>query len=225
MITDEMIAEAAAELNQALIDSLPDPHKCKHQFSKRFERKMEKLIHRVNHPFRHMVLNRVASILLVILIGFTVVMSFSPTVRATVFGWIKQAYKSFYTYYFETDVGTDSNYRYRIDPLPDGYTEVSYTENNGVFMYVFVDNQNEMIIFVYSQSPDSPMFYIKKDKYLVDEVLVNDKTADLYITQDNTLANGIIWSNEESGFVFYISGKLDGEELKKLAESVIQCPH
>ena len=44
MITDEMIAEAAAELNQALIDSLPDPRDCKHHFSKKFERKMKIMI-------------------------------------------------------------------------------------------------------------------------------------------------------------------------------------
>ena len=225
MITDEMIAEAAAELNQALIDSLPDPHECKHQFSKKFERKMEKLIHCVNHPIRYMVLNRVASILLVILIGFTMVMSFSPTARAAVFGWIKQAYESFYSYYFETDVDTESNYRYRIDPLPEGYTEVSYTENNGVFMYIYVDAQNEMICFVYSKSPHSAVFDIKKEEYVVDTITVNEKTADLYITQDSTLANGIIWSDEESGFIFYISGKLDGEKIKNLAESVVQCPY
>ena len=98
MITDEMIAEAAAELNEAMIKSLPDPHECKHQFSKKFERKMERLIYRVNHPIRYKIVSRVASILLVLLIGFTVVMSCSPTSLSSVIGWIKQVYESFYSY-------------------------------------------------------------------------------------------------------------------------------
>lgn len=224
MITDEMIAEAAAELNQALVDSLPDPHECKHQFSKKFERKMKKLIHRVNHPVRHMVLNRVASVLLVILLGFTMVMSFSPTARAAVIGWIKQAYESFYSYYFETDVETDSNYRYQIDPVPDGYFEMSYAENNGYHVIVYSDNETS-IVLAYADRSYYPMLYVKREGYRVEEAMVNGKIADLYISEDGSLANGIVWCDTESGYMVYISGHLEIEELKNFAERVKKCPY
>lgn len=39
MITDEMLAEAAAELAEAINASLPAPEECHHQFSAKFERK------------------------------------------------------------------------------------------------------------------------------------------------------------------------------------------
>lgn len=220
MITDEMIAEAAAELNEAMINSLPDPHECKHQFSRKFERKMEKLIHRVNHPVRYMMLSRVASILLVIFIGFAMVMSFSPTARAAVFGWIKQAYESFYSYYFETDVEKESNYRYQIDPLPEGYTELSSSLDEEISTYIYLSAQNELLVFTYSTDPDESIFNLKRDKYIVEEVSVAGNQADLYLTEDTSLANGIIWRDEESGVVFFISGRADGEELIKLAKSV-----
>ena len=219
MITDEMIAEAAAELNQALIDSLPDPHECKHQFSKKFERKMEKLIHRVNHPIRHMVLNRVASILLVILLGFTMVMSFSPTARAAVIGWIRQVYESFYSYYFETDVETESNYRYQIDPLPEGYIEMSYSENNGIYLVAY-SNEKSIIYLSYTEGPDPSKIFVEKEGHFVEEILVNGKIADLYISEDESMPNVILWCDQEKGCLFYISGQLNGVELKKLAESV-----
>lgn len=225
MITDEMIAEAAAELNQALVDSLPDPHECKHQFSKKFERKMEKLIHRVNHPIRYMVLNRVASILLVILIGFTMVMSFSPTARAAVFGWIKQAYESFYSYYFETDVETESNYRYQIDPLPEGYTVLSSNLDGRTCTYLFLNDQNELLVFTYSIDATDSLFYVNREHYIVEEVWISGDKADLYLTEDTSLTNGIIWQNKESGVVFSISGRVDSEELINLAESVKKCPY
>lgn len=225
MITDEMIAEAAAELNQALIDSLPDPHECKHQFSKKFERKMEKLIHRVNHPIRHMVLNRVASILLVILLGFTMIMSFSPTARAAVFGWIKQAYESFYSYYFETDVETESNYRYQIDPLPEGYVEVANSEDDGLGTCIYVSEKNEMMILMYSNNPHSSPFFIKKEGFLVEEILVNGNTADMYISIDGSEPNGIIWLDTENNILFFISGEFDSTELKNLAQNVKKCPY
>lgn len=220
MITDEMIAEAAAELNEALIKSLPDPHECKHQFSKKFERKMDKLIYRVNHPIRYKIVSRVASILLVMLIGFTVVMSCSPTARAAVIGWIKQVYESFYSYYFETNVDTDSSSKYQIDPLPEGYVEISIDEDNGTFIGIYANDKNEMLTFSYSVSPESAMFYVVKEAYLIEETQISGNKADLYISIDGSQSNGIIWCDESIGIIFYISGRFDGEELKILAESV-----
>ena len=158
MITDEMIAEAAAELNEAMIKSLPDPHECKHQFSKKFERKMDRLIYRVNHPIRYKIASRVASILLVVLLGFTVVMSCSPTARAAVIGWIKQVYESFYSYYFEANVDTYSSNKYQIDPLPEGYAEISHTEESGMILYVFANGQTGNFDIQLKQVPDKRMF-------------------------------------------------------------------
>ena len=224
MITDEMLAEAAAELNQALIDSLPDPHECKHHFSKKFERKMEKLIHRVNHPIRYMVLNRVASILLVILIGFTMVMSFSSTARATVIGWIKATFESFYSYYFVTDTKTESNYKYQIDPLPEGYVEMSYTENDGYHIFIY-SNGESVLVFSYADGDDPSLFYVKKEEYYVKEIRVDGNPGDLYISKDGKNANGIVWCDVERGCIFFITGQFDSQEIKKLAECVIQCPN
>lgn len=220
MITNEMIAEAAAELNEALIKSLPDPHECKHQFSKKFERKMDKLIYRVNHPIRYKIASRVASILLVVLIGFTVVMSCSPTARAAVIGWIKQVYELFYSYYFEANLDTHSSNKYQIDPLPEGYMEISKDEDNGTYICVYANDENEMLIFSYSVSPESAMFYVIKEGYLIEEIQISGNKADLYISIDGSQSNSIVWCDENVGIIFYVSGRFDGEELKILAESV-----
>lgn len=225
MITDEMIAAAAAELNEAMIMSLPHSRECKHQFSQRFERKMKKLIYRVNHPFQQLVLRRVASILLVILLGSTLVISFSPTVRAAVFGWIKQAYDSFFSYYFETEIDTNSSNEYQIDPLPEGYVEISYTEDSGTNTYVYANEQNNILVFTYSISPESSAFFLEQEGFFIEEVLVSEKPADLYLAKDGSMNNGIIWCNEEVGLIFFITGQFDGGELIHIAESVkIKCP-
>lgn len=225
MITDAMIAEAAAELNEAMIKSLPAPHECKHQFSKKFERKMDKLIYRVNHPIRYKVTSRVASILLVILFGFTVIISCSPTVRAAIFGWVKKAYESFYSYYFDSEAETESNGKYQFDPLPEGFIEISNTEDSGTHTYVYINEHNEMLLFAYSQSSDSSVFFLDQEGYIVEEIFVSDKSANLYLAKDGSKTNGIIWCDEESGLIFFITGQFDGDELKNLAESVInKCP-
>ena len=50
MITDEMLRIAAAEADQAIRESLPNPEDCDHQFSSEFERKMRHVIRRGRHP-------------------------------------------------------------------------------------------------------------------------------------------------------------------------------
>lgn len=225
MITDEMIAAAAAELNEAMINSLPDPNDCKHEFSKKFERKMDKLISRVNHPIRYKIASRVASILLVALFGFTVVMSCSPTARAAVIGWIKQVYESFYSYYFDANVDTNSSNKYQIDPLPEGYVEISHTEDNGMILYVFANEKNEMLVFAYSEKTDSSVFFVEKVGYWVEDTEVLGFSGDLYLSKDGSLPNGLIWYDMESGYVFYLSGQFDEKELINFAGSIKKCPN
>lgn len=96
MITDEMMAQAASELADAINESLPAPSECTHQFSPRFEKKMKRLIRRANHPTIYRALRSVASILLVIMIGFGSTLAVSAEAREIVFGWVKQQYENFY---------------------------------------------------------------------------------------------------------------------------------
>lgn len=42
-LTDEQIGQAAAEVEQAILDQLPDPADCHHEFSDEFKRKMNEL--------------------------------------------------------------------------------------------------------------------------------------------------------------------------------------
>ena len=54
---------------------------------------------------------------------------------------------------------------------------------------------------------------------------MNGNPGDLYISKDGNNANGIVWCDVESGYMFFISGEFNSQEIKKLAESVIQCPY
>lgn len=101
MITDEVLAQAAAELADAINESLPDTSECIHHFSARFERKMKGLIHRFSHPMLYRTLRSVASTLLVIMIGLGSIFTVSEEARELVLGWVGQQYESFYEYFFE----------------------------------------------------------------------------------------------------------------------------
>lgn len=57
-----MLAQAAAELADAINESLPDPSECSHQFSPRFEKKMKRLIRKSHHPIFYRTLRTVARV-------------------------------------------------------------------------------------------------------------------------------------------------------------------
>lgn len=106
MINDVSLRKAAAELATAVNENLPDPKECVHQFSPDFEKKIKRLTRKTKHPIIHHCLRNIASFLLIIIIGFCGVLAFSSDARATVFGWVKEQYRSFYEYFLKEKLST-----------------------------------------------------------------------------------------------------------------------
>lgn len=220
-ITDEMMAEAVADMNEAMLRSLPKPEECHHEFSAKFERKMKRAIYRAEHPIQYRVMQRVASIVLVLFIGFVSILAISPTVRAAVFGWIREQYESFITYYFED--GTSANKdptAFYISGLPAEYAEIAASNMSDIQTYVYADSTGQFLYFSYSTNPDAANYLIKEDGYSVEFVSVLNYPADFFLAEDTNQSNCIIWCDEENRIIFYISAFLEKNELIALAESV-----
>ena len=222
-ITDEMMAEAAEEMNEAMLRSLPDPDDCHHEFSRKFKRKMKRVIYRADHPVQFRIMQRVATIFLVICIGFATILTFSPTVRATVLGWIREQYESFVAYYFEDGTPpSNGTTEYYISKLSSDFSELSatYDEETGVFVGIYSDSIGNNLYFTYSTIPENADFFIKRDDYEIEQVLVSGNPADFYLSIDGTESNGIIWCDDNEKVTFFISAMMGKDELLDFAESV-----
>lgn len=220
-ITEQMIAEAAAEMNDAMLNSLPNPDDCRHKFSARFERKMRRVIFRVDHPVPFRIVQRVASIVLVLFIGFATILAASPTVRAAVFGWIREQYESFITYYFDDGISVNkSPATFYISGLPEEYVEIAASNMSDIQTYVYADSAGQFLYFSYSTNPDAANYLVKEDGYSVECVSVLNYPADFFFAEDTSQSNCLIWCNEENRVIFYISAFLEKNELIALAESV-----
>lgn len=57
-------------------------------------------------------------------------------------------------------------------------------------------------------------------KYDHQAVSINGCPGELYIFQDDTDTNNLVWVNEEMGVLFNINGTLSGDELLRIAESM-----
>lgn len=220
MITDEMLAQAAAELAEAINASLPAPEECHHQFSTKFERKMKRLIYRTNHPIQHRILRSVASILLVVLLGFSSILAVSVDARAAVFGWIRGQYESFYAYFFEGRPGDEEPASYYPGWMPDGYEYETTLKIDGGEAIIFVNSDGAIAQFSYSSAPDSFGMYIESAECEHQTVSINGLEGDLYIPADTSLASGIVWIDSSNGVIFHVSAPINADELIKIAEHI-----
>lgn len=223
MITEEMMASAAAEMNDAMLRSLPDQEDFHHTFSTKFERKMKRLIYRTDHPIQTLILQRVASVILVLFVGLATIMAISPTVRAHVLGWIRERYESFIAYYFVDELCNEtSNGEYYIDCLDTEYTLIYSSNEDDIHFQIYADSDGGTIHFIYAANYTRNIMYIKQDKYEITPVSINDNVGDLYISIDGTEKNSIIWCDEQSRIMFYLSADIDPESLILFAENRIR---
>lgn len=220
MMTDKQLAEACAELNEAMLRSLPAPEECDPRFSQSFQRKMARVTRRANHPISYRVMQRVASFLLVLFLGFMTVLAVSPAARAAFAVWIRETYESFFVYSFTEDSeGPAPNMNYYISELPEGYVEIMSSLDNMLGCYAYVNEDEFMLSFVYTYGEASKIF-LNQEGYTVKPVTVAGHPGEVYVDHVSNPSNGIIWVDEEKQIMFIITGQLNEEELLALAESV-----
>lgn len=221
MLTDKLLAAAAAEVNEAMLRGLPEPGDCAPEFSPRFERKMRHVLRRGNHPVAYRMMQRAASIVLVLLIGFASILAVSPTVRANVWGWIRERYESWTVYRYEDSVPSDvAAIEYKLIDLPEGYTEIRRSNMPDIETIIYEDADGSCLFFSYSKNPEAIMYLVKAEGYAIEEVEVRDMKGEVYSAEDASNSNCIIWSDDTENTMFYISGYFNREELVALAESV-----
>lgn len=221
MITDKMLAQAAAELATAINESLPEPTDCTHEFSAEFERKMKRITRRANHPILYRTLRSVASIILVITIGFGSVLVVSAEARAAVFGWVREQYESFYEYFFEGEATSEKARQYSLEWIPEGSEMVTFYEIPGGEVFVFADTQDRIIQFTYTTSKEGSSLFVDTVEYEQYDVTVNSYPAKVYMSLSPDETNAIIWIDTSTDTLFYISAPFEQAELLKMAENVI----
>lgn len=221
MITDEMLREAAFKAAIRINDSLPLSDECEHQFSAKFEKKMERLIHRTNHSIHYRFLRSAAIIVLVLLLGFSSVLTVSVEAREMVFGWIRQQYDTFYQYIFVGETNTPETSRYSPSWMPDGFTLIASFEIEGGMTYIYSDEIGRTAQFSYSSNPQALEMYIKGVDYNHYEVTINGVVGDVYIAPSESESSELVWSDDSSGVIFSVSAPVKKDVLIKIAENIL----
>ena len=180
---------------------------------------MANLIRKSKCTNRCRVLRYVASITIVIFISFAMLLVSTPSVRASVIGWIKE-YCAPYIEYIIPQANNTESFDYGITSLPSGYVELKRTNAGDSCIVIYSNDSGNLIQLMYSKDVDAGSFFVVEENHLIQEVRVSNFTADLYIPTNDTDNLSIVWYDHVRSVVFYISAQVTPLELVYYAENV-----
>lgn len=220
MISDETLQRAAAEYEQALLESLPEVGDGDHAFSPAFEKKMRRLCRQAKYARTYSAVKRAACAAIAVLLCGSMLLMGNAEVRALVYGWVQSAYNSYTMFYFSGGADEPSTTRtYEFETVPEGYTflERMDTADGGSIFYVRDDGM--LLVLDYEFSIDGETFLFKAEDHTHIQENVDGIIMDIYIANSETETSAIMWENDEK-VMFIISAPCEKDELIEFAKNV-----
>lgn len=221
MISEEMLKKAAAEADQAIIDSLTAPADCKREFSPSFQRKMRRICRKANHPVIYQLPKYAACFVLVVALASGTWLTIDVEARVAFFAWVREKYEAFVEYRFIGEAPQESEIvDYELAWLPEGFSfQKEQSLGNSTFL-TYANDSGQRILFSYLQGDDATSLFMMADYTEVQSVQVGNAKADFYLASQETSPNGLVWVSENENVCFCITASLPKETILKLAESV-----
>ena len=222
--SDNELRLAAINARNAILASLPEPESCKPEFSITFLEKMNMLLRldkkRTVHKRR---IRRLVAAILALMIAAAALITFHPTIRATVQKWLRTTFGSTILYHYIEEQPADALPNYSIGWLPEGYTLVDSYEDPAC-RYLVYQNKDEQYLYIdFNAMFDGTLNEMEWDpdlKYNYMQITVNGCPADLYIVPDQSVSSDLLWFDEDAGVAFQVSGFLSKDELIRIAENI-----
>lgn len=217
-----MLRNAAADVRNAMLDSLSTLDKSNHIFSPQFERKMRRLMHRQRAWYR--ILQRVAAVFLALLLGCGIWLVADVNASSVFLKWVQNVYENSVVYQFFGFGNMQEKPKlsdYRPTWLPDGYVE-EYT--------IATDSQ---IVIDYSNANDETVYFqfMELGEHTQEEIIlagmaapidvtVNGMHGKFYQATDIAQSNVLLWFDTEHNIAFSLHGYLEKPIMLRIAESV-----
>lgn len=222
--TEEQLRGAAEEVRRAMLAGQPSPEACRREFSPAFEGKMDALLRRERRRTRRrQVWQRAACVLLALLLGGSLWLAVDQKARAGFLSWVRESYERSVSLLFRGEE-TDLRYpRCRLEWVPEGCT-VRYPAYTGETEYSAVltpdDGGEDTLFGCVAREGEWTLSLDYGENYTVRTVEVSGGTGELYLCQDGSGPNSLVWQQEDGQLICYLTGYLSGEEMLRVAEGV-----
>ena len=162
----------------------------------------------------------VAAACLVFIIGFGILMVVSTEARAAVWGWVSELYQeNMYKIFFDGKAEEPVELKYELGWLPEGTVFVTKYDVTGGESYIYTDETELLINFLYSTDPEAVYYLIANDA-VKQEVAVKGLPGEVFISPSEKETNTIVWSDNSIPVMFAFTAEYDTETLIKVAENI-----
>ncbi len=195
-----------------------------YSFSTEFETRMKRLLtkdRRKDHVKKTMYYSRkVASIVIIVLGLLFSSLLLNTEVRATVGKVLVEWYEKFTTFSFRDDVVIDENKDWILSYIPEEYSQKNYEVLGRIKNIEYSNVQEDKIRFTYVPDNSITNISVDNENHEIDTFILLGNKAYSIIATNNEFDNGIIWNLE--GYTFDLWSKLPIDELKRMAESIVE---
>lgn len=162
----------------------------------------------------------VAVACLFIAVGFCTLLAVSTEVRAAVWGWVSELHAdNMYKIFFDGDAEEAVSFKYEPGWLPEGTEFVTKFDVSGGETFIYTDETELLINFIYSTDPES-VYYLIAEDVIKQNVTVNGLPGEVFISPSKEETNTILWSDNSIPVMFSFTAEYDMETLIKVAENI-----
>ena len=198
-ITDDLLFQHCANVENFILEQIPDEEDIDYEYPKEFEKKIKKIIKEEKRgPFLNKIYSytkKVAVVFIAFLISlFTLTMSVEA-LRTKFFDMVKDVYEKFTIYRFKVDDNDNGKVKYleekNINYLPNGFKEIERYEYDNDISITYSDGEDYITLnYVMIEGGN---LYMDTENAKISKVQINDHDAD-YIEKENR--SSLLWQDE-----------------------------
>lgn len=223
--TDEALRNAAILVRESMLSSLNEEKVPEHEFPDDFLKSVREEARQSEKKHRHdgELLRRCIAAVLSVVVGVTLFFAINTEARAAAAEWIKKVFGGQTLFSFlqeDTHVPLD----FQLLWLPDGVEMVDETQTELTHSQLYQDAQdskNGFVIRCGSMDSQGDLMIVHGDaSYDIRTVEVNGLPGELYISNDTSISNVLVWFDEPNRIVFTIDSTLTPNVILHIAENV-----
>ncbi|MGJ0848516.1 DUF4367 domain-containing protein [Tissierella praeacuta] len=226
MVFEALFRQAVVDDFNEEIDSIPPNEQLAkiYSFSPEFEVRMKKLFAKNRRKdFAKAIMfysRKIASILIIVLGLLFSTLLFNTEVRATVGKVLVEWYEKFTSFTFKDGKVIDKKKDWTLNYLPKGYVLKNFEMLGNITNIEFINNQGDKIRFSYRPEESITNISVDNENHEIDRCIILENEAFSISSVNDQFDNGVIWNT--NGHTFDLWGKLPIDELKKIAESILE---
>lgn len=223
IITDEALRNAAKQVRESMLASLPE-EPTEHTFSEEFLTSIEKLRQsEQKRASRITLFRRSIAALLSVVVGLSLFFGLNTEARAAALRWAKQTAwgRTVFSFFGEAEEALPE---FEVMWVPEGVELVNEIVEPDCVMRLYSDPDDDSQSFAIQcalMDSDSPLIIShNKSEYLIHSTIVNTHYAELYIAQDSSVSNGLVWFDDDTGVSFTIISDMKPDVILHIAENI-----